>query len=171
MSEIDVFGLTHPGKVRETNADHFLIASFHRALRVHATSLAGGIGVQETESRGFLLLVADGVGGLSSAAEGSERAVATVAQHLLHATELCSQIAVAQQDEAVEDLRAAVLRAHQALLEAFKDLPRPGLAAAAAWSLVHGLSHLLLDGQFAHRDREAFVRDVLGAVRFAQRAG
>src|SRR6059036_1366894 len=55
MSEIDVFGLTHPGKVRETNADHFLIASFHRALRVHATSLAGGIGVQETESRGFLL--------------------------------------------------------------------------------------------------------------------
>jgi len=118
MSEIDVFGLTHPGKVRETNADHFLIASFHRALRVHATSLAGGIGAQETESRGFLLLVADGVGGLSSAAEGSERAVATVAQHLLHATELCSQVAVAQQDEAVEDLRAAVLRAHQALLEA-----------------------------------------------------
>jgi hypothetical protein len=44
------------------------------------------------------------------------------------------------------------------------------LAAAAAWSLVHGLSHLLLDGHFAQADREAFVREVLGAVRFAQRA-
>ena len=46
-------------------------------------------------------------------------------------------------------------------------LPAP---LAAAWSLVHGLSHLLLDGHFAHADREAFLREVLGAVRFAQRA-
>lgn len=38
-------------------------------------------------------------------------------------------------------------------------------AAAAAWSLVHGLAHLLLDG---HVDKsEAFVRKVLGAMRFA----
>src|SRR3954469_19839227 len=60
------------------------------------------------------------------------------------------------------ELRSAAHGAHQALLEAFKDLPRPELAAAAAWSLVHGLSHLLLDGQFADTEREAFVRDVLG---------
>ena len=68
------------------------------------------------------------------------------------------------------ELRAAAQGAHQALVEAFKELPRPELAAAAAWSLVHGLSHLLLDGHFAHADREAFLREVLGAVRFAQRA-
>ena len=41
-------------------------------------------------------------------------------------------------------------------------------AAAAAWSLVHGLSHLLLDGHFANKgDTEQFVRGVLGAIRFA----
>src|SRR5882672_4362697 len=68
------------------------------------------------------------------------------------------------------ELRSAAQAAHQALVAAFKDLPRPELAAAAAWSLVHGLSHLLLDGQFASTDREGFVREVLGAVRFAQRA-
>ena len=60
--------------------------------------------------------------------------------------------------------------AYQALVEAFKELPRPELAAAAAWSLVHGLSHLLLDGHFASEDRDTFVREVLAAVRFAQRA-
>jgi AcrR family transcriptional regulator len=68
------------------------------------------------------------------------------------------------------ELRSAADGAYRALVEAFKELPRPEVAAAAAWALVHGLSHLLLDGHFARAEREAFVRDVLGAVRFAQRA-
>ena len=68
------------------------------------------------------------------------------------------------------ELSGAAKGAYSALVEAFKDLPRPELAAAAAWSLVHGLAHLLLDGHFAAQDREAFVREVLAAVRFAQRA-
>jgi AcrR family transcriptional regulator len=68
------------------------------------------------------------------------------------------------------ELRAAADAAYQSLVQAFSDLPRPDLAAAGAWSLVHGLSHLLLDGHFAHADRKAFAREVLGAVRFAQRA-
>jgi AcrR family transcriptional regulator len=68
------------------------------------------------------------------------------------------------------ELRAAAHAAYQALQQAFKEMPRPEIAAAAAWSLVHGLSHLLLDGHFERADREDFVRAVLGAVRFAQRA-
>ena len=65
------------------------------------------------------------------------------------------------------ELGEAAQSAHKALVGAFGDLPRPELAAAAAWSLVHGLSHLLLDGHFATQDPETFVRDVLGAIRFA----
>ena len=38
-------------------------------------------------------------------------------------------------------------------------------AAAAAWSLVHGLAHLILDGHL--EKSEGFVRKVLGAIRFA----
>ena len=38
-------------------------------------------------------------------------------------------------------------------------------AGAAAWSLVHGLAQLLLDGHF--EGREDFVRKVLGSIRFA----
>ena len=68
------------------------------------------------------------------------------------------------------ELRTAAESAHQALVEGFRELPRPELAAAAAWSLVHGLAHLLLDGHFAAQDPTTFVREVLGAVRFAQRA-
>lgn len=73
------------------------------------------------------------------------------------------------------DLREAATAAQRALLDAFKDLPQPALAAAAAWALVHGLAQLILDGHFREAQRtaggaDAFVRQVLGVVRFAQRA-
>jgi protein phosphatase len=117
MSEIDTFGLTDRGRVRPVNNDHFLIASFHRNLRVHYTSIPGGIGHQETESRGFLFLVADGVGGLTSAGDGSALALSTLAQHLLHATEICSEMALAQEEKSLAELREAVLQAHTALVD------------------------------------------------------
>ncbi|MGH9893192.1 MAG: hypothetical protein ACREA0_14625, partial [bacterium] len=37
--EIDVYGLTHPGKVRRENQDHFLICGLKKQLVVHSTSL------------------------------------------------------------------------------------------------------------------------------------
>lgn len=117
MSEIDTFGMTDRGKVRKVNNDHFLISSFHRTLRVHHTSIPGAHGHHETESRGFLFLVADGVGGLSSAGDGSALAISTLAQHLLHATELCSELVLTQQERSAENLRDAVMKAHATLVE------------------------------------------------------
>jgi AcrR family transcriptional regulator len=66
-------------------------------------------------------------------------------------------------------------RAYDALLQAVRarqDLPDPELAAAAAWSLVHGLANLVLDGRFGRitedgAELERFIKGVLGSVRFA----
>lgn len=73
------------------------------------------------------------------------------------------------------ELAGASLGAYEGLVGAFRargDVADPELAAAAAWSLVHGLAHLLLDGHFLRateggRRRAEFVRRVLGSVRFA----
>lgn len=72
-------------------------------------------------------------------------------------------------------LAEAAGRPYQALVEAFRGQPSiavPEMAAAAAWSLVHGLAHLLLDGHFARQaaERSAFIGEVIGAVRFVSRA-
>src|SRR5690349_11076141 len=59
-------------------------------------------------------------------------------------------------------------RVYEALLESLADLGEDApYAACAAWGLMHGLAHLLLDGQFAHGDKRRFVRDVLSTVRFS----
>src|SRR5678816_349654 len=62
-SEVDVCGLTHRGRVRNENADHFLIASFYRAMHVHNSSIpANAFSALSADSRGYVFLVADGVG-------------------------------------------------------------------------------------------------------------
>jgi PPM family protein phosphatase len=38
-TNVDVFGLTDRGRVRSENQDQFLIASLHKLLRVHQSSL------------------------------------------------------------------------------------------------------------------------------------
>jgi AcrR family transcriptional regulator len=59
-------------------------------------------------------------------------------------------------------------RTYEGLKQSFADLGEDAkYAAAAAWGLVHGFSHLLLDGHFATEERKSFVRSVLGAVRFS----
>jgi len=73
------------------------------------------------------------------------------------------------------ELAAASRGAYDGLVGAFRargDVADPELAAAAAWALVHGLAHLLLDGHFERatdggRARAEFVRRVVGSVRFA----
>ena len=73
------------------------------------------------------------------------------------------------------ELAEAAAKPYDALLAAFRVQPAvadPQKAAAAAWSLVHGLAHLLLDGHLAQLagERAAFAREVIGAVRFAAKA-
>ena len=71
------------------------------------------------------------------------------------------------------ELARASAGAYSALVEAMrtqKEISDPETAGAAAWSLVHGLSHLLLDGHFAAKDPAKFVDQVLCSVRFVQRS-
>jgi AcrR family transcriptional regulator len=80
--------------------------------------------------------------------------------------------------DAHADLREAAARTYDGLVRAFASLAGPigaPAAAAGAWAMVHGLSQLLLDGHFPStkrwdRETAAFVREVLGGVRFARAA-
>ena len=79
--EIDVYGLTHPGKVREVNQDQFLICTLRRQLDVYFSSLPDGGELPVGDERlAFLAIVADGVGGGAKGEEASRIAVETVTQ-------------------------------------------------------------------------------------------
>ena len=72
--EIDVFGLSHRGKVRAENQDHFLLASIHKRVQVFLTNMTEQERLpMEDERLAMIGMVADGVGG----GEGGEEASAT----------------------------------------------------------------------------------------------
>jgi serine/threonine protein phosphatase PrpC len=81
--EIDVYGLTHTGKVRSENQDHFLICSLKKQMVVRLTSLPDADHLMaEPERLAFLAMVADGVGGGTKGGEASRIALEAVANYV-----------------------------------------------------------------------------------------
>ncbi|MEO6066687.1 MAG: PP2C family serine/threonine-protein phosphatase [Gemmatimonadales bacterium] len=82
--EIDVFGLTHPGKVRATNQDHFLLGAIHRRLQVLHTSLTDQERLPFADDRiAFIAMVADGVGSGAGGGEASKLALEIATHYVL----------------------------------------------------------------------------------------
>src|SRR5215468_9034096 len=71
--QVDVAGLSHPGKVRPNNEDHFLVARFGRFFATLQTNLAPGAVPISFEDTGYGLAVADG-NGRSRRWRGSQQA-------------------------------------------------------------------------------------------------
>jgi serine/threonine protein phosphatase PrpC len=63
--EIDAFGVTHPGKVRKENQDHYVLCSLRRQVVVRGSSIpeADAVLGSESERLASMVMVADGVGG------------------------------------------------------------------------------------------------------------
>ncbi|MCU0646634.1 MAG: protein phosphatase 2C domain-containing protein [Gemmatimonadaceae bacterium] len=113
---IDVFGLTDRGRVRASNEDEFLVASLHKTMHVHHTSLPSEALVNLTsESTGYLLLVADGVGGAQGGEIASEAALSSLAQYATHTMQVCYTSDPAQVSAFLSELQKTVLSVHDIL--------------------------------------------------------
>lgn len=122
--EIDVYGITHAGKVRKENQDHFLICALKKQMAVRQTSLTNIEGVTgEPERLAFLMMVADGVGGGAKGEEASRLALEAVAQYVNSGTR-CYYAAGSSDDQAFfEALQQGALRCHDELVRRGEDDP------------------------------------------------
>jgi len=114
--EIDVYGLTHQGKVRKTNNDHFLLASLHKRMDVVLTSIPGLVeSTKNPERVAFLGMVADGVGGSEGGEEASRLALEAVSEYL--GPSLAAYYSADDRENALlEAMQEAALRSHARVL-------------------------------------------------------
>jgi len=119
--EIDVHGLTHIGKVRKQNQDHFLLASIHKRIDIHRTSLPDQARLPFGDQRvAFVAMVADGVGGGEGGAEASATALENAMQYVAGSMD-CYYRSDADEDDFIDALQHAAFECHQAVLERARE--------------------------------------------------
>jgi serine/threonine protein phosphatase PrpC len=112
--ELDLFGLTHPGRVRDENQDHFLLCTVHPQVVVHGTSLPDPAGLALRGGRlATMLLVADGVGGSAAGSLASRLAAEAVTHYLASSLRRYHTAGTPDEAELMAELRAAALAAHE----------------------------------------------------------
>jgi len=113
--EIDFFGLTHPGKKRTENEDHFLACTVHPEVIVHATSLPH---LEQLPLRGqptaLIVLVADGVGGNADGGQASRITTETIFRYVDFSLRSYHESGK-NENVFLESLRTAVYEAHHAV--------------------------------------------------------
>ncbi len=121
--EIDFFGLTHRGRVRKNNNDHFLLASLHKRMEVRLTSLPGLEQSLVSDQRlAFIGMVADGVGGTEGGEEASRTALANVTEFLATSLQAYYSSPDAREEAFRGTLQKAATESHNTVLKRAQEL-------------------------------------------------
>lgn len=114
--ELDLFGITHEGKVRPDNQDHFLLCTVHPQVVVHGTSLPDADALPLRGGRlGTVMLVADGVGGAADGSEAARLATETVTRYVASTIRCYHTAGSSKEEEFYTQLHAAAMQAHDAV--------------------------------------------------------
>jgi len=81
---IEIAAASDPGKVRPNNEDHYLVAKLAKSMRICLTNLPDDPRTRFADEEGFLMVVADGMGGVKGGEEASRIAVETVEGFVLN---------------------------------------------------------------------------------------
>jgi PPM family protein phosphatase len=146
--ELDVYGLTHVGKVRKTNQDHFLICSLKKQIEIHNTSLDVDQLQMEGDRMAFLAMVADGVGGGTKGETASRIALETVTRYVTMSMRAYHEIDSSDDQAFLDALQEAAWQCHASVVaEAEADPDRRGMATTLTmWIGVWPRAYLLQVG-------------------------
>ncbi|MEO7367495.1 MAG: protein phosphatase 2C domain-containing protein [Gemmatimonadaceae bacterium] len=114
--ELDLFGITHKGHVRNENQDHYLISTVHPQVVVHDTSLPRADQLPLRGTRlATVLVVADGVGGAAAGSEAAQLATEAVIRYVSLTLTSYHIAGRAADDRLLDALKGAAMDAHQAV--------------------------------------------------------
>jgi len=136
--ELDLFGVTHPGRVRQENQDQFLLCTVHPQVIIHGTSLSATDALELRGQRlATIMLVADGVGGSAAGSRASRIATEAVTQYIATALRCYHTAGSPSEHEFTNALRAAAIAAHDVVrAEAVAELGGRQMATTLSLGIV-----------------------------------
>lgn len=110
------YGLTDIGKKRRQNEDQFLIAELTKALRVRQSSLPQPR-TQYSDERGYLFIVADGMGGHQAGEQASALAVGTIEEFFLNTLKWFFHLRSEEEENVLAEFQMALRQADAKMFE------------------------------------------------------
>jgi len=108
-------GLTHPGRVRKNNEDQFVIARLAKSMQIEASSMDDPGHPRYGEEDGYLLVVADGMGGAAAGERASTLAIESIESFALDTLKWFFHRGRAEEGALLGELRQAVERADRSV--------------------------------------------------------
>lgn len=134
--ELDAFGVTHVGRVRPNNQDHFLFCTLHKTLRVRVTSLATPELLEMPSERlASLFMVADGLGGREGGEAASRVTVETMAAYVNHTMGCYYRGDPTDETPFLAELEAAANACHLTVIERSRELDLEKMATTLTMGL------------------------------------
>ena len=115
---------THAGKVRGNNEDQFLVARLAKSMKVCRSSLPETGARRLSDDEGYLMVVADGMGGAAGGERASALAVASVEDFALNTLKWFLHLGESDQDALFAELREGMERADRTVFERARQNPR-----------------------------------------------
>ncbi len=135
---IDVAALSDKGKVREQNEDHFFVARGGRHLTTLLTNIPSSDVPTRFEETGYLMIVADGMGGHAGGEIASRMAISTLINIVLHMPDWILRLDEEHAQKVMERASARYRKVHEALQEKARLDPKlrgMGTTMTAAYSI------------------------------------
>ena len=125
-ARIAAAGLSHAGKVRPANEDHFAIMSLQKSVQLRGTNLQDtAILDRVRRPEVHMLVVADGVGGAAGGKIASGVAVRAVIEYLAEAVGCVQDLNVDREQMFLDHLSSAVQAGHDRLKQMFQTQGGP----------------------------------------------
>jgi protein phosphatase len=110
--------------VRENNEDHFLVARLAKSMQVCKSSLPNDSTYRSSDEEGYLMVVADGMGGAAAGEHASALAVGSLEAFILDTLKWFLHLGSREQSALFDELRRCLERADRSVFERAQSDPR-----------------------------------------------
>jgi PPM family protein phosphatase len=172
MVKVDFGALTHAGKVRKNNEDHYLVGRLGRSLEPLMTNIAPGQLPERLAEYGYAMLVADGMGGAAAGEVASRMAINLLIKLVIDAAKWGRRIDQQEAEALMDRLEGYYMAIHSELIRQGEIDPAKtgmGTTLTVAYSFCSDLFVAHVGDSRAYLFREAQLRQLTRDHTVAQR--
>ncbi len=122
--EVTFGARSHSGKVRQNNEDHYLVTRLAKIMQVCMSSVPDSGSRLFSEEVGYLLVVADGMGGAAAGEHASALAITTVEDFALNTLKWFFHLGGGEEHALLAELRSGIELADRAVINRARSDPR-----------------------------------------------